>query len=114
MSMASVHALLLCLFAAVLPDAGPAPSMTVTPDVLTVGGEATITYSDPGLANQTIIIAIDDMGIPTPRTDFVEIELGADGKGQKKWTVPSWDLAHFVAPDGSENACPIVTPNVAR
>lgn len=78
--------------------AAPAASLNISPDPLTVGEKATITYSNPDRAGQTIIVDIDDGGVPTPKTSFVEITLDAAGDGSAKWTVPNWEGANFQAP----------------
>ena len=75
--------------------------MTVSPGPLQVGNDATITYCDPAKANQTVVVNIDDGGT---NSDQVSIQLDANGCGDTTWTVPSWTVALFNAPDVNEVA----------
>ena len=80
--------------------------ITVEPDPLTSGEDATITYgSGADAAGDTITVEIDDGGQPTPQTDTVTIELDGSGAGTGTWEVPAgWGLANF-----NVSGCPEVT-----
>ena len=85
--------------------------MTVTPGTnpLTSGTVVTITYTG-GTPGDKIKVDMDDGGIPTPKTDSVEITLDANGEGTATWTVPTWDLVNFNAPGVGEISRQIVPP----
>ena len=85
--------------------ASGAPSMSVNPDVLVQGGTATISYSNPKLAGQTIVVDIDNGRPRNTQTATIEITLDADGNGCATWAVPAWDFAAFNAPGVAEIAC---------
>ncbi len=94
------HLALCALSTLALVVAAPAQAtMTVSPGPLTVGNDATITYCDPDKANQTIVVDIDDGG---DNSDQVSIVLDANGCGDTTWTVLSWTVAFFNAPDVPE------------
>ena len=79
------------------PPPEPEPTMNV-PGTLHTGQEATINYSNPALANQEVVIDIDD-GDPGGQTDQVVIQLDENGEGSGTWTPPGWDMAVFNGPD---------------
>ncbi len=89
---------------------GPAgnPSMAVNPDPLTAGGSATVTYSDPSQANQSIVVDIDNGMQRGTQTSTLVIELDEHGEGSAVWEVPTtWFLANFNAPNVAEIGCMI-------
>ncbi len=88
--------------------ASPPPSLSVSPDVLAAGGTATISYSNPAMAGQVIVVDIDDGMRPNTQRRQVEIRLDESGKGTAVWPVPAWDLANFNAPGVPEVGCPIL------
>jgi hypothetical protein len=86
-------------------DAAQAPSLSVNPSCLTQGGSATLSYSNPAMAGQTVVIDIDNGMVRRRETTSVEIVLDAKGNGTALWTVPAWDFAKFNAPGVAEVAC---------
>lgn len=78
------------------------PSLTVTESVLTSGGVATICYRNASLANQTIVIDVDNGMRREPISGMIEIHLDANGVGKATWNVPSWLGANFNAPGVTE------------
>jgi hypothetical protein len=89
----------------------PAQSATlkVSPEShLTQGQTATITYSDPSRAGQTIAVAIDDGGTEQPEVFVLFIELDPQGRGSATWEVPEWDSAVFNAPGAAEVIRPVL------
>jgi len=86
----------------------PTASLSVSPSILTAGGQATIEYANPARAGDEIVVEIDDGGFPTPKRSFVIIQLDENGKGTGTWDVPhDWDGANFNAPDAVQVTCPI-------
>ncbi|MCB9877579.1 MAG: hypothetical protein H6835_08275 [Planctomycetes bacterium] len=84
------------------------PKMAVGPNVLTSGSMATITYSDPSRAGQTILVTIDNGMRRTPEVQTVEIVLNENGVGTANWLVPAWDGAKFNADGVAEVFRPIL------
>ncbi|MCK5945592.1 MAG: hypothetical protein KAI24_26620 [Planctomycetes bacterium] len=91
----------------VAAQSNPTPTLTV-PTVLNAGTSASISYSNPALANQTIVIDVDDGMRTNTQTTQIEITLDASGKGTVSWTVPEWFGANFNAPGCSEVHAPIL------
>ncbi len=91
------------------PSAGgdQAASLSVGPDVLSAGKSATITYVNPGMAGQTVLIEIDNGMCRNPQTATIEMQLDASGRGTASWTVPSWCFANFNAPGVAEVSCAV-------
>ncbi len=87
-----------------LAAAAPAQdeSLSVAENVLSPGGSATVTYTDPSSAGETVLIVVDNGGVDT-EWDYVLINLDANGQGTGTWSVPEsgWFMAVFTAPDGS-------------
>ena len=72
-------------------------ALSVTPDPLSAGGQATITYSG-GTPNGSVTVDIDNgESPPNDRTDTVQIQLDENGNGTATWNVPSsgWESAGF-------------------
>lgn len=84
------------------------PSLTVNPGVLTKGGSATVHYSNPAMAGQTVVVDIDNGMRHNTQYAHVEIVLDANGAGTAIWTVPDWHGAKFNAPGVTEVSCPIL------
>jgi hypothetical protein len=78
------------------------PSLTVTESVLTSGGVATICYRNASLANQAIVIDVDNGMRRNPINGVIEIHLDANGVGKATWSVPNWLGANFNAPGVTE------------
>lgn len=77
-------------------------TLGVEPGVLTAGGEATITYSNPTRAGESVKVLIDDGGLLETQYDSVTIQLDEQGNGKGKWDVPlGWTSAYFNAPEAS-------------
>lgn len=93
---------------ALLTANASAQEMSVNPgNYLQAGSTATITYSDPGRANQQITVTVMG-GFPVPTVQEVVIQLDAKGNGTGTWTVEAaWRGAHFNAPGVKEIALPI-------
>ena len=91
-----------------LAASASAQSMTVTPGVaLQVGGKATITYNNPALANQTVVVLVIG-GFPIPTIYEVQITLDERGNGTAGWQVVSgWRAAVFTAPGVIDVTVPI-------
>jgi len=87
------------------------PRLTVGPgEVLTAGGTAKISYSDPTSPGANVLVEIDDGALPYPHTVYVVITLDAEGVGSASWSVPdSWGIANFMAPNAPLIMRPIVT-----
>lgn len=102
-------------FVTVLPCAPCAPaaggdqsaSLSVGPDVLSAGKSATVTYVNPGMAGQTVLIEVDNGMQRGQQTSTIEMQLDACGKGSVSWTVPCWGTANFNAPGVGEVSCPV-------
>jgi hypothetical protein len=79
-----------------------AQSLTITPGgVVTAGTNVTLSYSNPHLAGQTIVVTIAG-GIPQA-TVSIEIQLDDEGEGTGTWGVPTnWRKAYVNAPDVTE------------
>lgn len=74
------------------------PSMSVSPIPPSTGSPATVSYSDPSKAGQTITVDVDNGSSRNPETDTIVIELDANGEGSATWQVPDWGSASFNAP----------------
>jgi len=96
------------LFAAPPSDATTNPSLSVNPDPLTQGGSATVSYSDPSKAGESVTVDIDNGSRRNPETTSVVIELDANGEGTVIWQVPNWSQANFNAPGAAEVGVPVV------
>lgn len=83
-------------------DSTQQPTMTVAESVLTQGGTATITYDNPALAGKAVVIQVDNGMRRNPVTMTIELQLDANGHGVAVWTVPTWDVAKFNAPNVPE------------
>ena len=84
-----------------------AQSMRVSPGgVLVAGQSATISYSNPSLANTEVTIEVAT-GYPVPTVQNVVIHLDAKGHGTGSWLVANWSAASFNGPDVREIALPI-------
>jgi len=95
------RAFFLALAVGALARASTAQQLTV-PKTLVAGTTVTIGYSDPGRANTSITVDIDNGELPTPNVQHVQIDLDANGNGSATWQVPSWDLGLFNAPNVHE------------
>ena len=91
----------------VAQDNENAPSLTVNPGVLTKGSSATIHYSNPDMAGQTVVVHVDNGMRNNTQTQAVEITLDANGEGSAQWNVPDWFGAKFNAPGAPEVFCPV-------
>jgi transcriptional accessory protein Tex/SPT6 len=83
-------------------------TLDVNPGVLTQGSVATVTYRNPSLAGQTVVITVNNGARPTPQAQTIEIALDENGKGEATWSVPYWYGAKFNAPDVQEVFCAVV------
>ena len=85
-----------------------AQTMRVTPGTKLVAGQtATISYSNPSLANQQIVVEVSG-GYPIVFTEAVTIQLDASGRGTGTWTVKSgWMTASFNAAAVAEVTLPV-------
>lgn len=86
-----------------LLSALPAPAIGVSPDPLSAGGTATVSFSG-GTPSSSVTVSISNGASPPfTQTASVEITLDANGDGQAPWPVPSsgWSLAIFSAPGAS-------------
>lgn len=99
----------LVLFAVpVSAQKGNRPSLSVTPDVLQAGSSTTVTYSNPSMAGQTVVIEVDNGMRGGGETMSIEIDLDENGVGRKNWNVPLWWGANFNAPGVAEVHAPIM------
>jgi hypothetical protein len=103
----SVASLLLVAMAAVPSPAGETclnlqGTLSVSPDTLLAGDEATIQFSNPAMAGQKITITITSGDPARPETQTIRITLDEDGKGSAQWDVPSWNSALFSAPSAAD------------
>ena len=80
----------------------PPASLTVDQSVLTSGQTATITYHNPAMAGQVVVIDVDNGLRHRLETDSIKNVLDADGRGVATWSVPKWFGANFNAPDVTE------------
>lgn len=81
-------------------SAAAAPAITVSPNPLSAGGTATVTFSG-GTPNSTVRVSINDgTSPPDTKTDAVDVRLDGNGEGQATWPVPAsgWSFAIFTAP----------------
>lgn len=85
-------ALAALLFAPVLA----AQSLTVTPNPLTQGGTANLSYTNAALAGQLIEVVVTG-GLPVVQ-QVVAIQLDGAGHGTGSWKVANWSTATFTAP----------------
>ena len=87
-------------------------TLQVTPDGLTAGSSAEISFSDPSLANQTVLVEIDDGGVISTRFEYVTVQLDSNGNGSGSWTVPEsgWRRANFNAPNSKTVSLRIYRP----
>lgn len=108
MKMFETRCGLAAILAALTASGLSAQTLVVSPgDVLVAGSKATITYSNPALADQKVTIEVSG-GFPVPSTEVVTIQLDANGKGVGTWTVTSeWRSARFNAPGVVEVTIPI-------
>ena len=103
--MASLNAFALATFAALFLASTPsAQSMDVSPAVLTVGGTATIDYSNPDLAGETVDVEVENGSRTHPESTTVSIQLDEHGDGSATLVVPNWPGTTFNAPDVPEIA----------
>ena len=98
--MLAVSVLLACSLPAQNEEVSP--SLTITESVLASGNCASILYENPSMANQTIVIDIDNGMRRNTKRAVIEIELDANGVGEAVWRVPSWIGANFNAPGVAE------------
>ncbi|MCB9878077.1 MAG: hypothetical protein H6835_10790 [Planctomycetes bacterium] len=98
---ATIVAIALSLSATLL-----AQDMAIDPSpVLTGGSQVTVTYSNPSLKSQRVVIVVtgDDA-----TTKEIEITLNEQGKGSGSTTVPAtWRSAEFAAPSVPNQTLPV-------
>lgn len=85
------------------PELHAQAKLRVGPSMLTAGGTANVEVTDASRAGRTVIVEIDNGSVTHPRSDFVEITLDDQGRGQADWDVPNdpeWQTANFNAPSG--------------
>jgi hypothetical protein len=75
-----------------------AQQLTVSPTPLVPGEKATVSYSDPKRAGETVTVTIDDGGLPVPSVVELYVRLDQNGVGSVSWDVPRWLVANFGAP----------------
>ena len=78
------------------------PSLTLNQASLKSGTSVTLTYTNPAMANQVVIIDVDNGMRHGTLTAVVEITLDANGVGTGTWQVPAWLGANFNAPGIAE------------
>lgn len=66
------------------------------------GGTASINYANAAMANQIVMIDIDNGMRRSTLTAVIEIVLDANGMGTATWQVPAWMGANFNAPGVTE------------
>ena len=98
LSRCGAAAVLACLFGV----AAHAQTMSVAPSpILQSGQNATISYANPSLANQSVSVRISG-GFPTESV-WITIKLDANGEGTGTWAVGNqWLLVAFNAPGVTE------------
>jgi hypothetical protein len=79
-----------------------AQSLTIGPGEILEGGSlASLSYSNPARAGQTIVVTL--VGGTPQTTQEVMIRLDGAGNGTSSWSVPTdWDKANVTAPDVAE------------
>lgn len=103
----NVRGLATVLGLALMAATATAQSMRVSPGgVLVAGQTATISYSNPSLANTEVTIEVAG-AFPAPAIQTVRIQLDAKGNGTGTWVVAAWSAATFNGPDVREVALPI-------
>ncbi|MCA8949343.1 MAG: hypothetical protein KDE27_07560 [Planctomycetes bacterium] len=83
-------------------------SISVNPDPLQEGGAASVSYSDPSRAGQTIEIEVDNGSRRNFEKQTIIIVLDENGEGSTPWVVPGWPVAKFNGPDAPEVSRPVV------
>ena len=74
---------------------------------VSTGQTATVSYHDPGRANQTVAVTISSPG-PNPTAQEHFLTLDGDGRASFMWTVPNWTKAYFNGPGANEVSVPIM------
>ncbi len=79
-----------------------AQSLRVSPDPLSAGGTANLTYDDATKPGKIIVVTVGG-GMPWT-VQVVEITLDAAGHGTGTWAVPAagWNKGYFNAPNVAE------------
>lgn len=85
-----------------------AQTLTITPGgPVQPGTEVTLSYDNPALANQTIVVTVT--GGNPPVVESVPIPLDATGKGSGKWKAPTgWRKGYVNAPGCAQQIITIV------
>lgn len=78
------------------------PALTINESSLRNGGTASINYANAAMANQVVMIDIDNGMRRSTLTAVIEIVLDANGMGTATWQVPAWMGANFNAPGVTE------------
>ncbi|MFT4841330.1 MAG: hypothetical protein ACI8UD_000015 [Planctomycetota bacterium] len=78
------------------------PALTINESSLMNGGTASINYANAAMANQIVMIDIDNGMRRSTLTAVIEIVLDANGMGTATWQVPAWMGANFNAPGVTE------------
>lgn len=106
--LATFMAAALFATAPVLAQGGDAtPSLTVDGDVLKAGTSVQVSYSNPGMAGQTVVIDVDNGMRRNTQVSTIEVTLDANGHGSAMWNVPAWMVANFNAPGVPEVTCAV-------
>jgi|JRYL01.1.fsa_nt_gb hypothetical protein len=77
-------------------------TLSVSPDPLAAGDQATIKLSNPAMAGQTVTITIKSGSPANPEPQTITIVLDDTGVGSAEWTVPGWSSAIFSAPGAAD------------
>ncbi len=78
----------------VLTALAAAQQIDVTQGPLTVGQTIEVGFRDPGRANGSVIITIDNGDPADPEKVEVEVRLDANGTGSTRFVVPDWWYLH--------------------
>jgi hypothetical protein len=81
---------------------------TATPDPVSAGGTLRICFSNPALANTTVVISLD--GGPGGQSASVQIPLNGEGYGCVDWPVPAtgWSVVNMNHPTSDEYTVQVV------
>jgi frataxin-like iron-binding protein CyaY len=73
-----------------------AQQITVPNRTLYEGEVIDVAYEDPAMANRFVTLRVDNGSLANPQVDYVEIWVGANGRGTKQYRVkPGWWAAQF-------------------
>jgi frataxin-like iron-binding protein CyaY len=83
--------------AATMFVAAVAAQQIVVPNRTLYEGETIdVAYVDPAMANRFVTVRVDDGSLANPQFDYVEIWVGANGRGTRQYRVKQgWWIAQF-------------------